>query len=225
MFGDSMAFTLELGLTPGARRMWGVDVLPYGTLGCDLDPQTQIDVSGNIGPATPGCKDWRTTFARVVDKQRPQVVGLLLGRWEVADHLYQGSWVHIGEPVWDNHLGAELNQAVGIFSAHGAKVILFTMPYVDPAEAPDGTIYPEDTPARANAYNALVRAVAARHPGVVTVYDLNLVLDPQGHYTSTVDGVVVRWSDGIHISYDAGQWLRPRLLPEVVSLAYGDSGG
>ena len=30
------------------------------------------------------------------------MVALGLGRWEVADHLLDGHWVHIGEPAW-NH--------------------------------------------------------------------------------------------------------------------------
>ena len=116
---------------------------------------------------------------------------------------------------------ADFNQAVQILSAEGGKVVFFTMPYVDPAEAPDGSVYPENEPARTDAYNALVRRVAAEHPGVVSVYDLNKVLDPDGHYTSTIDGITVRWSDGIHISFPGGLWLRSRIYPAIDALALG----
>ena len=175
-----------------------------------------------VGGATQGCKDWQTRWPELIDQQRPQVVGLLLGRWENVDHLYQGSWTHTGEPGWDTHLEAEFDQAIDIYARYGAKVMLFTTPYLDTTEAPDGTTYPENLPSRVDAYNSLIRTVAARHPGVVTVYDLNKVLDPQGHYAATIDGVTVRWSDGIHISLDGGEWLRPKIFPEVATLALGN---
>ena len=71
--------------------------------------------------------------------------------------------MHIGEPVWDAHLTADLQSAITILHSFGAKVVLFTMPYIDPSHRqPDGQPYVEDTPARVRAYNALVRQVAAR---------------------------------------------------------------
>ena len=51
--------------------------------------------------------------------------------------------------------------------------------------------------------------VTAVDPGVVTVVDRNWMLDPDGHFQSVVDGVTVRWADGIHISKDGGEWLQP----------------
>jgi peptidoglycan/LPS O-acetylase OafA/YrhL len=225
LFGDSMALTLEIGLAPGGKQTWGVNLIPESTLGCDLDPQLQVRTSGVTGDATPGCKGWQTQWPKLIDRQRPQVVGLFLGRWEDVDHFYQGTWTHIGEPLWDNHLAAELDQAIGIFTKDGAKVMLFTTPYINTTEAPDGTVYPENLPSRADAYNALMRSVAARHPGVVSVYDLNKVLDPGGQYASTIDGITVRWSDGIHISDAGGQWLRPKIFPVVADLALGNPPG
>jgi len=225
LLGDSMATTLGEGLYVQSKEKWGIDSqFAYTALGCDLDPDLEIHSSGADGPATPGCKDWQTKWPEFVQEDHPQVVALLLGRWEAVDHRYQGQWTHIGEPLWDNHLEAELQQAIDIFTGGGAKVILFTMPYVDPAEAPDGSTYPENQPSRADAYNALVRRVAAANPNTVTVYDLNKVLDPDGHFTSEVDGVNVRWSDGIHISLTGGLWLRPKILPLVDRLALGPTG-
>ena len=78
-------------------------------------------------------------------EQRPQVVALGLGRWEVTDHLLDGQWVHIGEPAWDDHLTADLQSAIAIFHAFGARVVLLTMPYVDPSDRqPDGLPWPEN---------------------------------------------------------------------------------
>jgi peptidoglycan/LPS O-acetylase OafA/YrhL len=226
LFGDSVALTLGFGLSYRSQPTWGVAFNDQTTLGCNLDPRAPIQADGVVGhePVTT-CADWRQTFARAVDKYRPQVVGLELGRWETLNIKYQGTWTHVGEPLWDNHLRSELNQAVAIFSAHGAKVLLFTMPYVSPPEAPDGAIYPENQPSRVDAYNALIRSVAAAHSGVVEVNDLNKELDPQGHFTSTINGVPVRWSDGVHVALSGGELIRPQVLPQIVSLGLAARSG
>ncbi len=81
------------------------------------------------------------------------MVGLLVGRWDITNHLDHGQIVHIGQPAWNAHLDDEIDQAVTILSAHGAKVVLFTMPYVDPV-SPTGTQYPENSPTRVDEFNA-----------------------------------------------------------------------
>jgi peptidoglycan/LPS O-acetylase OafA/YrhL len=216
LFGDSVATTMALGLRTDARSRWGVEAqFTHTDLGCDLDPADTIVVSGATVPASPGCRGWEQAWSAAVAREHPEVVGVLLGRWEIVDRLHDGRWVHIGQPAWDLHLARQLDRAIGIFSSHGAATVLFTMPYVSPPEAPDGSTWPEDEPARVDAYNRLVRSVAASHPGEVTVVDLNRMVGPDGDYASTVDGVVVRNSDGIHFTKEGGLWLRPRILPTI----------
>ncbi|MBV8462787.1 MAG: hypothetical protein JO368_05810 [Acidimicrobiales bacterium] len=146
------------------------------------------------------------------------MVALGLGRWEVTDHLLDGQWVHVGEPAWDDHLAADLQSAIAVFHGFGARVVLLTMPYVDPTDRqPDGLPWSENLPSRVRAYNALVWQVARAHPGEVRVIDLNRMLSPGGTYTATFDGVDVRY-DGIHISQAGGQLLQSRILPEVARI-------
>ncbi len=219
LLGDSVALTLGQGLSVDAVPRHGVEVEDQAVIGCDLDPTLSIITSGAVGPATPGCPHWRTLWPTLLQRFRPQVVGLELGRWEVSDHDYEGQWVHVGEKIWDDHLVAELNQAVRILSSQGAKVVLFTMPYVDPAGlAPNGQPFSENTPGRADAYNRLVRQVADQNRHDVTLVDLNRMLSPAGHYTATVKGVTVRWSDGIHISVAGGEMVQPAVLSVVSRL-------
>jgi hypothetical protein len=223
VLGDSITLTLGTGLSVDARQEYGVSVTDDATLGCDLDPQTWIFTSGAAGPATPGCDNWRGLWPLLVARQRPQVVALGLGRWEIADHLLDGHWVHIGEAAWDRHLAADLQSAITILHSFGARVVLFTMPYVDPSDRqPDGLPWSENTPARVRKYNALVRDVARARPRVVSVIDLNRMLDPAGIYTASVSGVDVRWSDGVHISLDGGELLRRRILPVVDRIGMED---
>jgi hypothetical protein len=223
VLGDSIAMTLGMGLSVDARQEYGVSVTDDATVGCDLDPQLQVFTSDAAGPATPGCDNWRGLWPFLVAGQRPQVVALGLGRWEVTDHLLDGRWVHIGEPAWNQHLTADLQSAITILHSFGAKVVLFTMPYLDPsARQPDGQPYSENTPARVRAYNALVRQVAATRPGVVSVIDLNRMLSPSGVYSASLSGVDVRSSDGIHISVDGGELLRRQILPAVDRIGMED---
>jgi hypothetical protein len=130
--------------------------------------------------------------------------------------------MHVGQPVWDLHLAAELTEGVKILSADGAKVVLFTMPYVDPSqEAPDGSPFTENQPSRVDAYNKLVTEVGQANPGVVTVIDLNKMLDPDGQFAMNVGGVIARWSDGVHVSDAGGELVQPKILPTVAALGLG----
>jgi peptidoglycan/LPS O-acetylase OafA/YrhL len=217
LLGDSVALTLGAGLALKATHDYGVDVINLGQIGCDLD-DVEVRLSDVVGPPTPGCIPWRSEWRRAVDKWRPNVVGVLLGRWEVSDHLYDGHWVRVGEPVWDRHLIAEYEQAASIISSTGAKVVFFTFPFVDPPnEAANGTPFPENDPARMAAFNRLVLEPAARAKGV-TVIDMNRLLDPHGVYQSVIDGVTVRGSDGVHISLAGGVWLQSAVLPKIAEL-------
>ena len=187
-------------------------------LGCDIDDLDAIS-SGQTDIPESSCRHWRSLWSGEVDRYDPDVVGLLAGRWFITDHLEDGSVVSIDQPAWNHHLENELDQVVGVLSARGAKVVLLTMPYIDPPqEEPDGSIWPENQNSRVDEYNQLLERVAARHPGEVTVIDLNRILDPSGHFQLTVDGLAVRWADGIHITRAGGQWVEPYVLPAVAEL-------
>src|SRR5262249_40923169 len=100
-----------------------------------------------------------------------------------------------------------------------ARVVLLTAAYTHRSERPDGGLYAEDQPARVDAWNALLRAEAARHPAGVTVLDLNKLVCPDGRYTASVGGVQVR-SAGLHFP-PAGVQRRiaPWLLPQLTAIA------
>ncbi|MGH9081051.1 MAG: acyltransferase family protein [Acidimicrobiales bacterium] len=218
LLGDSLAVTLGFGLHVQSVSRFGVQVVDRGELGCDLDDLRSI-VDGNIMVPVSDCKDWRASFGKEVALNRPDVVGLLLGRWDITDHLDDGRIVHIGQPAWNAHLTAEIEQVVHLLSAHGAKVVLLTMPDLDPSqEAPNGSQYPENDPNRVTEFNRILADVAKRNSDVVSVIDLNRMLDPKGHFQTVEDGVTVRWADGIHISEPGGEWLAPQILPAVAQL-------
>ncbi len=213
LVGDSMAVTLAVGLQVRSVAHYGIEMINRETLGCDLD-DIPVIIADRVGLPVSNCTHWRTLWASDVAQTRPDVVGMLVGRWDIADHIYRGAVVHVGQPAWDAHLYGEINQAVNLFSAKGARVVLFTMPDIDAAdEAPGSAAYPENDQSRVTEFNAIVTSVAAHRRAIVTLIDLNKKLDPHGHFQLAIDGVTVRWNDGVHISKAGGEWLQPFILP------------
>lgn len=226
IFGDSVALTTSMGLSRKSVPHYGVRILDGATLGCDISPLGKSRLGGVVFTASPNadCGSWRPMFQKAMDRVHPDVVGLIVGRFELADHYYQGQWVHLGEPGWDAALERNLNQAVTIFAERRTPVLLFTFPYIDPPqEQPDGSLYPENQPSRVDAWNRIVRSIAYEHPQQVRMVNLNRMLDPQGHFTTVVDDVQVRWpNDGIHVSLAGGELLQRRVLPEAGALGLQD---
>jgi hypothetical protein len=218
ILGDSLALTLGIGLSNEAPA-WGVTVQNDAVLGCDLDPDSTVNIEGNITKAAQGCADWPHTWSADVRRSNPDVVAIELGRWEVSDRVVNGRWTRIGARPWDDLLTRLLDQAVAVVSKRGARVVLYTLPYVEQTtEQPNGEPWDINQPILTDRYNAIVRSVAQRHPGVVSVVDLNRLLDPAGHYTSYLDGVRVRNADNEHPSIAGGELLRPIILPELFEL-------
>ena len=185
VLGDSLALTLGIGLSDHSEA-WGVHVENRAILGCDLDPGSTVNIEGNVGQAAQGCAEWRHTWTAAIDRSDPDVVAIELGRWEVSDRIVNGKWTRDRAKPWDDLLGHLLDQAITVASQRGAKVVLFTLPYIQQTtEQPNGQPWDINLPApRTNQYNAALRQAVARHPGVASIIDLNRLLDPNGHYTS-----------------------------------------
>ena len=218
LVGDSIALTLGIGLRVDSVHGYGVKLVNDETLGCDLDDLPAI-ISDHINQPVSNCRYWRTLWGREVDTSRPDVAGMLVGRWDISDHILDGKVYHVGEPVWNSHLYNEINDVVNVLSSKGAKVVLFTMPDIDAAdEAPGSAAYSENDPIRVTEFNQILANVARHRPGLVTLIDLNKKLDPHGVFQVVVDGVTVRWPDGVHIAKTGGEWLQPFILPTVGQL-------
>ena len=216
--------TLGMGLSVDAQEQYGVTVTDDATVGCDLDPQLQVFTSGPAGPATPGCDNWRGLWPFVVAGQRPQVVALGLGRWEVADHLLDGHWVHIGEPAWnaapDGRSAVRHHHSPLVWCQSGALHHALRRPQ-RPARPTASPGRRTRRPGRRPTTHWCARWRPA-HPGVVSVIDLNRMLSPAGVYTASVSGIDVRSTDGIHVSLDGGELLQRQILPAVDRIGMED---
>ncbi len=224
MVGDSTSFTLGLGLA--AQSNWyGVSIADDAILGCGVAEGEPLTFYGQQVPVAAPCNGDLSSsnpqipqvWALDVALQRPQVVVLLAGRFEVCDRLHNGVTMNITEPAFQNYLVAQLTEAAEVLTSTGAHLVFLTAPYYSEGGPPSGGIWDQDDPARVNVYNSLLYEVAARYPGRVSVIDLNAKVDPGGVYSAEVDGVQVRNPDGVHFQLSGGEWLAPWLLPQLTA--------
>jgi peptidoglycan/LPS O-acetylase OafA/YrhL/lysophospholipase L1-like esterase len=207
--GDSVVKTLADGL----RDTDGVDVVNEGILGCGLTVGGPYRYFGGQYEDLPQCAQWESRWTAALQRHRPDLVAILVGRWECMDRKHDGTWMHPGMAGYDTYIAAQLDRAIALMSAGGTRVALFTAPYYLRGERPDGGRYPEDDPARVDAFNRVLRSVAARHPGV-SVIDLNAALAPEGRFTKRINGTLVRY-DGVHVSGAGARLLAPWLFPRL----------
>jgi peptidoglycan/LPS O-acetylase OafA/YrhL len=217
LVGDSLALTVAVGMAPYARA-YGIDLGGRSHTGCGVAIALPLLDHGVVGDPFTNCPTWPTWWADDVDQLHPQVVGLVIGFWEVVDRSYQGRWQHLGDPAFDAYETAQLERAVAILGSGGAKVALFTAPYFSTGEQPGGQPWPQDATGRVDELNRIIEAVARRDPGRVAVIPLHAFLDPGGHFTWTIDGKVVRQGDGVHTTLAGGAYLAPRVLPLLAAL-------
>jgi peptidoglycan/LPS O-acetylase OafA/YrhL len=239
MFGDSVAFTAAWAMdAAGAPKHYDTVFTGDAILGCGVVRSSEFEshdhVYGRIpacNPTAPTDQQWPALWQTELARSRPNVVVLLAGRWETVDSFIDGRWLHVGEPAYDAILRSSLRQAMRIGTSTGALMVALTSPCFDSGEQPNGQPWPEDSPARLDRYNAILRQVAAEFPRTVTVDNFGAQVCPGGHFATTVDGVRLRESDGIHFVFQgpgtsaAGEWLAAHIFPEVVKVGRWQQAG
>jgi peptidoglycan/LPS O-acetylase OafA/YrhL len=205
VFGDSVAWTLMRYLPPTPDLIFA----NYTTIGCGVARGGPYRYAGETLNQKPECDSWPERWSQRVNHDRPDVVLLIVGRWEVVDRVNEGNWTHIGDDAYDAYLRGELQRALDILTSTGARVVVTTEPYNRRGERADGSLYPEDQPVRADRWNTLLRSVIGKRPDV-TLLDLNKKMCPDGYYTNKVDGIKMRM-DGVHPTPEAVKWLTPWL--------------
>jgi hypothetical protein len=232
LIGDSTAITLGEGLgEEPVEHRYDFVLADEGILGCGVVEGPVVEIMGardivnpvcDGSPPPPGAPladqslpdQWRHDMA----VNRPNVVALLAGRWEVVDREYRGKWTNILHPTFAAYVKRQLESASNLVTSYGAHMVFLTAPCTDEGEQPDGAPWPEQNPARLGEYNKLVREVAAEHPQTDSVADLFAAACPGGHYSATKDGVTIRTvSDGIHFTPEGGVVLAPYIMPEIVA--------
>ncbi|HUQ40028.1 MAG TPA: SGNH hydrolase domain-containing protein [Acidimicrobiales bacterium] len=209
--GDSMAFTAADALAPHALPR-GFTVANEGIFGCGVVRGGPYRYFGAQHDLMAHCADWPARWQAAVERNRPELVAMFVGRWELMDRVHDGRWTNIGDPAFAAYVESELDQAITIAGSTGARPVLFTAPYYRRGITAIGGLFPEDDPARVDAVNALIHRVADRRG--VAVLDVGHWLSPEGRYTADVNGIRVR-SDGVHLTRATGDVLAPLLFPAL----------
>jgi len=225
LVGDSEASFLGFGLGPDAAAA-NVDFQGDGVFGCGLLTSTTLFhgtlVNGNVGqrgghafvPCGTQLKRWQAD----VQAFHPDVVLLAEGEYEVRNQQNGATWVHIGTSEVDRREINAITDATRVLGSQGASVVLLTAPYYKQLEQNGGQAWPEDARGRVDRYNALLHQVAAASNGKVVVADVNSRLDPNGRFAPTIDGQVVRFADGIHVTVAGAKLISPWLLATAAGL-------
>ena len=217
ILGDSVAWTVGAYLPAHP----GLTVNNRAVQGCGIARLPDIRYIGSPHTNYPGCDTWDSRWRSSVATDDPDVSMILLNRWELMDRRLDGRYQAVGDPEYNAYLSQELTTAISIAAGNGARVVLLTAAYTHRSERPDGGLYPEDTPQRVDAWNALLKRVAATAPAHPTVLDLNRLVCPGGAFTWSIGGLQIR-SDGLHFTPAGVQRIiAPWLLPQLARQATG----
>ena len=219
LVGDSQALTLGIGLqaalTANPSRYDRIRMLNEGILGlrrrrrddgdrvgttfivglpCTPDPaRRKCPPGGVFGPRqNVPCQEWTSAWKDWVRQLKPNVVVLLAGGGEVLDRVYDGRLTNILNPTFAAYVKSQLEKAVRIATAGGALMVFMTKPCQSTGEQPDGDPWPQDSAARQDVYNSLLRQVAAEAPEPGVRSGSQRYVCPGGKYTEDLNGVPVR---------------------------------
>ena len=214
LIGDSMAYTAAEGLAPHASAA-SFSIINEGIFGCGVVRGGPYRYVGVERQADARCEAWPSLWQAAAERHRPEVVAILVGRWELMDRVHDGRWTNIFDHAFAGYIESEVDHALTVAGMTGARVVVFSTPYYQRGQSPGGGLWAEDDPARVDAVNAILRRVAERRG--VSVLDVGGWLSPEGRYSPEVGGIKVR-SDGVHLTRQTGDVLAPRLFPELRQL-------
>ena len=209
VLGDSVAFALAVdGLGPLADEL-GVRVVNRAKIGCTI----MRDVDDPFNEAIRNCSpDWPA----YVQEDRPDVVVVLFGGFVgVLPATVDGREVWPCDAEYDALWSRRLDEAVGVLSAGGAKVVLLSAPGA-PIEVFKGE-NPTQFDARQRCSNDVLEAVATTNPDAAFV-DLAGFVCPDDECRVAIDGLTLR-NDGVHYRGDAAKLVARWAVPEVLEAA------
>ena len=213
--GDSTAFTLAWHFGPSRRP--GADWHFLATLGCGVIRGDTVS-SGRTWRQRDICKKWPQQWATWSETWHVDLAVVQVGAWEVLDVRVDGETLRVGTPEHSRYLAGELEDAIGVLSAGGARVVFLKVPCFGPS--PDGArLGAERTDvARVEAVNAVIDSVVAAHPERAEVLDSAAWLCPGGRYVDEIGGVRVRY-DGVHFDAEGADAFWAWLAPKIEALA------
>jgi hypothetical protein len=154
--------------------------------------------------------------------QRPQIVVLIIGAWEVFDHEVGGTDLTVGSQRYATYLTSRLERARRLLSYDASTLVIPNVPcygqvpstpLLDHAQAPI-----RNDPDRVAAVNEIIARFVDTHRADVRSVNLAGFLCPGGSYRDTIADVQMRY-DGVHFSRPGAAKTWGWLLPQLLRLA------
>ena len=196
VLGDSTALKVIDDIDTSVERSW--NILGYATVGCTHADSTPIDVGVDFGTIQDErCTEWRSEWTRWKDYVQPDVSVVMIGAWEVLDHLVDDRRISFPDPAWYDVVRAAISDALDVAGAGGTPVAAIALPCMRQDASAAVPAMARNDPARVAAFNDILVEVAASKPDV-HVLDLPSLLCPDGVFLEEIDGEPARY-DGVHV--------------------------
>ena len=208
--GDSIAFTAGVPMLDHESQ-YGVTLANAAILGCAFTTRGRIELSGVFSSLPDGCSNAIKRWQQAERRFRAQVVVVELGYRDEFDWEWSGRAAHLGQPSFDRYLRIQIARFVGALTQGGARVLLLSVPWVNPPALPNGSPAPASSPERHALINSILASVAKSDPSVVRLLNIDTIVSPGNRYRQTVEGNACRF-DGIHFTTYCASLLQPHVL-------------
>ena len=188
--GDS----LSLSLTVGFGRVTSPTLV-------DFTRDTQL----SSGLTRKDFLDWPQRLARLLIEDRPDVLVIMFGGNDYQDVIFNGQLLERPSQPWLDFYRSRVAEAMDLLNQPGLQVIWVGQPVMRNDFFATGMAH----------LNEIYRSEAATRSSIAYFDTWSLFTDPQGNYTETIDGTLMRESDGIHLTTAGGIRLAEAIWQQV----------
>ena len=188
--GDS----LSLSLTVGFGRVTSPTLV-------DFTRDTQL----SSGLTRKDFLDWPQRLARLLIEDRPDVLVIMFGGNDYQDVIFNGQLLERPGQPWLDFYRSRVAEAMDLLNQPGLQVIWVGQPVMRNDFYSTGMAH----------LNEIYRSEAATRSSITYFDTWSLFADPQGNYTETIDGTLMRESDGIHLTTAGGIRLAEAIWQQV----------
>ena len=188
--GDS----LSLSLTVGFGRVTSPTLV-------DFTRDTQL----SSGLTRKDFLDWPQRLARLLIEDRPDVLVVMFGGNDYQDVIFDGQLLERPSQPWLDFYRSRVKEAMDLLNQPGLQVIWVGQPVMRNDFYSEGMEH----------LNEIYRSEASTRQSISYFDTWSLFADPQGNYTDTIDGTLVREIDGIHLNTEGGIRLARAIWQQV----------
>ena len=188
--GDS----LSLSLTVGFGRVTSPTLV-------DFTRDTQL----SSGLTRKDFLDWPQRLARLLIEDRPDVLVIMFGGNDYQDVIFNGQILERPSQPWLDFYRSRVKEAMDLLNQPGLQAIWVGQPVMRNDFYSEGMAH----------LNEIYRSEAATRQSISYFDTWSLFADPQGNYTDTIEGTLVREIDGIHLTTEGGIRLAEAIWQQV----------